>query len=64
MTLTSLTIRNNIYRAYYSDGTSLIISKSDAEGLAKAYNIRVENDRGTAFNAKGRKVTVSIPPRD
>ena len=44
MNLTTLTINNNIYRAYYSDDSALIISKNDAEGLSKAYNIRIEND--------------------
>ena len=44
LVLTTLTISNGVYRAYYSDDTSLIIGHSDAVGLSKAYNIRIEND--------------------
>ena len=40
--LTTLTIKRGVYRAYYSDGTSLIISQSDAKRLSDVYNIRIE----------------------
>lgn len=42
--LTTLTVRNGIFRAFYSDNTSLIISWNDATGLAKAHNIRIETE--------------------
>ena len=42
--LTTLTVRNGIFRAFYSDDTSLIISWNDATGLAKAHNIRIETE--------------------
>ncbi len=51
--LTTLTIRNGVHRAFYSDETSLIISKADAEGLSKAYNIRIETNN-TNLKMKGR----------
>lgn len=63
MTLTTLTIRNNIHRAYYSDDTSLIISKGDAEGLAKTYNIKIENEgqkRLTKTEIENRKEQQAI----
>ena len=52
-TLTTLTVKQcqsqyradfQVYRAYYSDGDSLLISKNDAEGLSKTYNVRIENE--------------------
>lgn len=51
-TLTALTIKNcsheghkyNVCRAYYSDETSLIISKSNADDLSRTYNIRIETE--------------------
>ena len=61
MNLTTLTINNNIYRAYYSDDTSLIISKNDAEELSKAYNIRIENDETNQVTIKG--ITYNIEQR-
>jgi len=42
--LTTLTRCNGFYRAYYSDDTSLIISKTDALGLSEVYNIRIEDE--------------------
>ncbi len=42
--LTTLTVKHGVYRAYYSDDTSLIISQSDAVGLSKAYNIKIESE--------------------
>jgi len=40
--LTALEQFNGFCRAYYSDETSLIISRHNAEQLSKAYNIRIE----------------------
>lgn len=42
--LTALEQFNGFCRAYYSDETSLIISRHNAEQLSKAYNIRIEVD--------------------
>ena len=42
--LTALEQFNGFCRAYYSDETSLIISRHNAEQLSKAYNIRIETD--------------------
>lgn len=42
--LTTLTIKNGVHRAYYADGVSLIISRRDAEGLSRTYNIRIESE--------------------
>ena len=42
--LTALEQFNGFCRAYYSDETSLIISRHNAEQLSKAYNLRIEVD--------------------
>lgn len=52
-TLTNLKIRNNIHRAYYSDGTVLILHKTNAEELSKTYNVEIKVDN-TNLKIKGR----------
>jgi len=42
--LTALEQSNGFCRAYYSDESSRIISRHNAEQLSKAYNIRIEVD--------------------
>lgn len=40
----SLTVRNGIYRAYYSDDTSPTISQAEATELSATYNIEIESE--------------------
>lgn len=48
--LTSLEQCNGFCRAYYSDETSLIISRHNAEQLSRTYNIRIEVDNNNVDN--------------
>jgi len=43
-TLNTITKLNDVYRAFYSDETSLIISRPIAESLSRVYNVKIEAD--------------------
>ncbi len=63
-TLTTLTVKNGIHRAFYSDDTSLIISRNDANSLSKAYNIRIENDDDAATTSIGNRLFSYLTPAE
>jgi len=42
--LTALTLKGGVYRAHYSDDTSLIISRTEAGELSTTYNVRIKKN--------------------
>lgn len=54
-TVVLLTRCKGFYRAYYSDGTSLIIHANDARKMSNTYNIRIEDEDGPRIAKETRQ---------